>query len=423
MSNGKGKKRDLARIIASKMAGAAPQIDAVRSTKGEIKGFFSQDTMFRLRQAVADHEKAGTDTRAEARLAVILGLCDTYLHRHGAETDDRAKEKLEAVDRIQQQAMTEMRDWGHRQAELRYIRDVQVGATDVRDQLGQPEPDDDDSDDVDDVDEPDDSEDSQPRERAWKGTQYISQGASVTAVMETTKLAKGQTAANGKDGFNQATLDLIKQYGLTEAEVLAVKVYTADDYKYINPATNPSTPWNDAKLRRRAGQNKPEGYVDTKKGQKKLRQLKEEGSLHGALGISAVKKLPPKAGLVYRGMRLTEAEFQQQFGNGLPPDETLLQLTSFATEEANSLRFANGEGNTSNPDKTVSVMMDVTVETGRDVGDLSVFGHDEKEWLLLPGAVLVTTEIKVAETLEDSVNGSVGNPPATKWVRITQNQK
>jgi hypothetical protein len=386
MSNGKEKKRQLARAIASRMPGAAPQIDAVRSPKGEIKGFFSQDTLYRLRQAVADHDKAATDTFAEARLAVILGLCDTYFERHGNDTDDRAIEKLNAVDRIQQQAMGEMRDWGQRQAQLRYVRDVQA--------------------DVDD-----------------DGMEHISSGASVTAVMQATDLAKGKTHPNGKEGFNQATLDLIKHYGLTEAEVLAVKVYTADDYKYINPATNPSVPWNEGKLRARLEKNQPDGFLETNKGKEDLRSLLAEGSLHGAVAIEAVKKLPPSKGTLYRGMRLTEAEFQEQYGNLPVPDETLRQLTSLATEEGAARRFADGEGNTTNPLKTVSVMMYVEVETGRDIGDLSVFGHDEKEWLLLPGVVLVTDRVDVADKIEDSIDGHPGVPHATKWVRIMRHQQ
>ena len=188
------------------MAGAAPQIDAVRSTKGEIKGFFSQDTLYRLRRPI-NHEKSATDTRAEARLAIILGLCDAYIQRHGNETDDRATEKLKAVDSIQQQAMREIRDWGQRQAQLSYAGMLS------------------------------------------KMMQFVSPGASATAVTEAKDLAKGKKHLNEKEGFNQATLDLIQQYGLTQAEVLAVKVYTADDYKYINPATNPSTSWNEGKLK------------------------------------------------------------------------------------------------------------------------------------------------------------------------------
>ncbi len=42
MSNDKNKKKkELARVLAGRMAGNAEQIDAVRSFKGQAKGFFT----------------------------------------------------------------------------------------------------------------------------------------------------------------------------------------------------------------------------------------------------------------------------------------------------------------------------------------------------------------------------------------------
>src|SRR5215471_7798173 len=114
-------KKDLARIIAGRMAGTAQQIDDLRSTRGQIKGALTKDTLYRLRQAVADHQEAG-EKDTEARLAVILGLCDTYIQRHSKDTDPRAREKLDTVDRIQDQAMSEFRDWGQRQAQAKYLQ-------------------------------------------------------------------------------------------------------------------------------------------------------------------------------------------------------------------------------------------------------------------------------------------------------------
>ena len=169
--------------------------------------------------------------------------------------------------------------------------------------------------------------------------------------------------------------------------------------------------------------NRPVGYADTDDGKRDQQTLMEEGSLHGALTIEGVKKLPPRAGRLYRGMRLTEAEFQDLFGNLPVPDETLRQLTSFATEEPEARKFADGEGNTANPLKIVSVMMYVDVHTGRDIGDLSVFGHKEKEWLLLPGATLVTDSVDVFNSIEESGDGNLGVPSATKWVRVVRHQK
>ena len=89
------KKKELARIIAGRMSPKAPQdIDKVRSTMGQIKGALTKDTLYRLRQIVADHQNAGEDEDPNIRiyrLTIIMGLCGDYLNRHGKETDARAQ--------------------------------------------------------------------------------------------------------------------------------------------------------------------------------------------------------------------------------------------------------------------------------------------------------------------------------------------
>ena len=49
--------------------------------------------------------------------------------------------------------------------------------------------------------------------------------------------------AGGAEGADAETLQAIMTHRLTEAEVLAIKTYTADDYKYINPATANDAKW------------------------------------------------------------------------------------------------------------------------------------------------------------------------------------
>jgi hypothetical protein len=410
------KKKSLARLIAGRMSSMAPQqVDGVRSTKGEIKGFLTKDTLYRLRQAVADHQKAA-DEGADARLAVILGICDSYIDRHGAETDARAREKLAAVEDIKAEAMVER---GRRQAEARYLQDAYAKKTAAEDS---------------------------PQFSSTRMTEQ-----SVTGVQfahpQTKALAKGQ--ASKEEGYNQATLDLIKKYGLTEAEVLAVKVYSADDYKYINPATAYSESWMKSQnLATKKGNHKaeddsdepeehshlliptddpdlselseaaPEDYLATEEGQNQLKLLFEEGSLHGAMAIAALQKLPHLEGLCYRGERMTEADFEEMYGdsdNSKLPAKTLLNLTSIATEQPSAQTFANGVDSTP-IDATVSVMTCVHVKTGRDIGDLSLHGRKEKEWLLLPGTVLQT------DSVEEFPDGTRGRPPATKWV-VVQSQE
>ena len=480
MSNDKTMtKKQLARILAGRMAGNAEHIDSVRSVKGQIKGFFTDDTLSRLRRAVADHESA-REEGAEERLRVILALCDSYLKRHGEETDARAKEKIDLVKDITDRVRVER---SRREAEVRYVNDVYAGAR---------------------------------KSKKPTDTKFVreSPGAQEMATYQTQLLAQGKLDRNPMGGFNQITLDLIKKYDLTEAEILAVKVYTANDYKYINPATaqdetrmmdymfpskspksgqvashpgddesvdpdgsESDSEWPDdfgalladqedlfaaeptAEEERRLQEllgiepapyddkgkereviakapfddkgtgpeikpKKPEDdkrkeareYLATDKGRSHLKQLIEEGSLHGAVAIAALNKLPSMKGTCYRGMRLTEAEYQKYYGDPANWQAlTMRQLTSVSTVESEAQKFADGQGCVDDA-KTISVMTHVKVKSGRDIGDLSVHGRKEKEWLLLPGTVLEIDEVKPLKT------GNPGSPNATRWVVVMSHE-
>ena len=114
------------------------------------------------------------------------------------------------------------------------------------------------------------------------------------------------------------------------------------------------------------------------------------------MAIAALRKLPAMAGTCYRGERMTEVDFAEMYGdaqNRKLPTKARPNLTSVATERSAAQRFANGTDETPR-DATVSVMTEVTVKSGRDIGDLSIHGRREKEWLLLPGTVLATDSVQ-----------------------------
>ena len=68
------------------------------------------------------------------------------------------------------------------------------------------------------------------------------------------------------------------------------------------------------------------------------------------------------------------------------------------------------------PNKKVSVLTCVHVQTGRDIGDLSLMGRKEKEWLLFPGTVLQV------DSVEELDPGNLGNPQANRWVLIMSHE-
>lgn len=407
MGNGiHDKKKELAKVFAKRMSGTA-QIDALRSTKGQLKGRVTKDTMYRLRQALEDHKKSKDEEGAGDRLAIILGLCHSYINRHARESDARAEEKVATVEQIQQQAASEMRDWGQRQAEARYVNDVnRQGPTRFK--------------------------------QEGVGSEY--------AIRQTQRVMKKEADKSEKTaGFSPATLELITTYGLTEAEVLAVKMFTVSNYEYINPATANKGSWmkgqmfpkemfEDEKESDEGGEPlseievarlleaKSNGYWASKEGESHLKQLFQEGSLHGALAIKALHKLPPQEGTCYRGARITEKEFVEKYGvDGQErPTEKLESLTSVSTVEAVAEGFAKSHKRS---DKTVAVYTEVKVKTARDIGDLSLKGRDirgegEGEWVLFPGTILRTVDVTVIRDPDPPP----GNPPATKVVFVKVEQ-
>jgi hypothetical protein len=112
-------RQKLARIIAGRISQLKPEkIDAVRSPLDQFVGFVTQDTLYRLRQAVADHDNAPVEGW-DGRVDVILGLCDAYLAGDGKEPGNQ--EKALAVQDIKAEAMVER---GRRLAEARYLADA-----------------------------------------------------------------------------------------------------------------------------------------------------------------------------------------------------------------------------------------------------------------------------------------------------------
>jgi hypothetical protein len=360
---------------------APEQLDKALSTPDEDP---AEDTLSRLRQAVADHQGA-PDAGADGRLAVILGLCDTYLDRHADKGAKWSGEKVARVEDIKAEAMVER---GRRLAEARYLEDAYAAAG------NNPSP------------TPMSAQSPKTLREAHPGAQALAQGNTIGSVVDpkTGKPAKVL-------GADQGTLDLIRKYGLTEAEILAVKVYTSDDYKYINPATANSESW--MKVQKFKG--KSEDYLTSPQGRAEMKRFFEEGVLHGAMAIAALQKLEDKAGTCYRGDRLTPEQFEERYGEDapgkkkLPPPRTLTSLTSIARNPKSAKNFAD---NSDNSKATVSVMTEIDVKHGREIRDLSVYGRGEDEWLLLPGAVLETV------SWEELPSGDLGKPQAKKWVRV-----
>lgn len=237
--------------------------------------------------------------------------------------------------------------------------------------------------------------------------------------------------------INAAALKKFAQkYKLEEAEVLAIRTYTAADYKYINPAVanqkdhperqklgadGKPIAWMDAQ--HRPDPSKAKNETERKQLQKALedyeagrkRSLQEEGALHAGMVMEAFKKLPKKQGTLYRGARMNLARFNSEYsvGKQIPVEAFMSQSVSKDVARG----FADGGGNVKlADDATISVFVECAVLDARDISEMSIYGANEAEWLLPPGGKLVVDAID-----DDSVKNP-GVPKATSWKKVRMRQ-
>ena len=197
-------------------------------------------------------------------------------------------------------------------------------------------------------------------------------------------------------------------HGLDEAEIAALGTYTADDYKYINPATVFNKKW----LRENMAKGNQTGTE-----QERL----EEGGTHAALISMAMAKLPVWKGATFRGERMSKEDFDAKFVTGADgtvkarsSTDQRLAFTSMSRLREKGLSFATGGAGAPAADQTIHVLYLIKVSNARDIQAFSRL--DEAEVLCPPGAAFKVTKVVALKT------GPKGNPKATAWyeVHITQ---
>lgn len=349
-------------VISRRMASRPSDIDKVRSFGSKVKaqigraGLMKRDTLEKIRAVLSDYHKLNDPRAEELYVDVILSLCDRYLAERGNAPADR---EISLVEDIRADAFREL---GRIQAHERYLQDA----------YNQSGPD----------ASPTKLQHQALTAHTWAGAKALGKG----------------TAATGVGGATKESLKIAQKYHLTEAEILALRTYTAPDYRYINPATA----------------NAP-GWMKAQNPDADQKQLFEEGTLHAGMTLSALTKLPKKKGTTYRGARMSPADFAQKYRKGATIDFTA--FASSAVVRSSAEKFAQGRGDAAPaPDQTASVLCVLKTTNARDVRDFSVFGSKEEEWLLLPGSSFKVDRIETFDT------GEAGRPPATEWhvVYMTQ---
>ena len=366
------------------MSTTAADVDAVRSGRGKLKGAVTKDTLYRLSQLLTGYHGAKEAKDKIVKVDAILGLCDTYLGKHGEVAEDAAKVAL--VEDIRAEASKEH---GQALAQAQYLADARgesSPATNLK-HLKKPTAD------------------------------HVRGGAKAVAKKEPSQTYQGADAT---------TIALVSEYGLTEAEVQAVRAYTAKDYLYINPATANAKGWMEGQNLSDAEKNPAAAdendalavaanIAATQARENKVKQLFEEGSLHAGVAMMGLDKLPKKVGPTYRGARMTQAEFDSRYKPGTPV--VFGAFTSSAVQRTPAQDFANGGGDYKpRDDQTLCVMCILNTTNARDIRNLSIFGAGEEEWLLLPGATFGIDRI------EEKPSGPPGAPKATKWIEVHMTQ-
>ncbi len=182
----------------------------------------------------------------------------------------------------------------------------------------------------------------------------------------------------------ESRAEMNDKYGLTDAEFSAILVYSAQDFQYINPSTANSASW----LEKQKKDNKDENFakVDDK-------TVKEEGSLHTALAMQGMAKLPRYVGEAYRGARQSPEDFAKEFAVGKEVRFTNLKSTSVDKSVAVDFIFGLGTGTPPRAEQSVASLVIYDDPGGVDIGKIAI-QQKEKEVLVAPGTTFQVTSIQ-----------------------------
>lgn len=334
--------------IQRRMNFAAADLQGNLSFGARFKGFFgAESTWAQLTKELANYENADGPAEELASLQVLKQLGQQWLTRH-----DKDKKKDGTKERSIQQLLTEI--------------DVEIPKVQQRI--------------ADDAEE----QDEYIRKIEAKSLKYVT--ASGLRIAKNVK-----DWHSGKDLWGQQAVNanqLIKTHNLTLAEATAIGLYTADDYKYMNPAMAKNEGWMRAMLPK-TGFAKQDTFKEVHAGvtDQHVQEATEEGQLHGKIAVSGMKKLPDWTGQTYRGLALPESDFSAMY----PLNGTTVfpAFSSTSLNEATSRGFAR----TNATDGKVAILLRLQLTRGKDIATLSN-SPGEAEILLMPGATFKVAKIR-----------------------------
>ena len=206
-----------------------------------------------------------------------------------------------------------------------------------------------------------------------------------------TKLRQAAEEATARADTAKADSDRVKQaadlYRIDNADLAGMRVYTAGDFKYINPVLvndlgflkssleqvtkGPETAWKFEGTERRLGE---EGG---------MRALMMEAMQHSRRVLAGLAKLPTAPPTeTYRGLALTQAELDRyKKGNKPPP---WAAFSSHTTKRPVAEVYAQERAREQGQGK-LPVLLISTVTQAKDLNQVSLYAK-EAELLVLPGA-------------------------------------
>lgn len=358
-------------------------------TKKVRLAFTGADTVGKIANVLADYNRATTDADKLWYADALIGLTSHWMEKHGS--DPKQRSRMLDLLALGREARTEARQ----------LRRKRAG----------------------------------PREQDYLGK--LGAGGFKAASSQTTKLnvldpaediAGGHTSPDVA-GADEHAVKLAAKYGLTAAEIAAIRLFTQPDYAYINPAAAGSGEWlatnvlgaKDPALARfgpRIAHTK--GWGSGPGGAalgwaRGLRPVMAEGGAHAAQFLQALMKLDPYAETAFRGERLTKAKFNAKYAIGAKVPYTA--FASAAKVRAVAEGYAAGRKGDIRPTdaQNVSYVAEVHVKTARDISKLSAAKtkESEEEVVILPG-----TTFTVVDVIPLPKPADLGTPPAELFYTV-----
>ena len=187
-------------------------------------------------------------------------------------------------------------------------------------------------------------------------------------------------------------------------EVAAIKVFTGDDYKYINPTMANNPAWLE-------GQKKAHGLPGTNAA------YFEEGTLHAGVAMQGLAKFAPYNKPVYRGASFPKASVKVDIGQFVSFNSfaSASKLKSKAEDFAyTSSRPSLVETKAGAPPRDVGILYELHRPGGRDVSEFSLAGEEE-EVVLLPGSRF---RIDSVQPISAPGGPNAKGSPITEWFYV-----